>query len=146
MSFQHKINWPDMGRILPNRSIWYPPMTFGSDFQQSLKGRNFAWRCFSGVGREAEKTKRGTLRPREASSPFLHIYVDTMQKGKTKRWAWKKFCVLCAYFPLFWWDSMEEAQPLLFKFSVCTPGIAVPCYWCCCSGSAAVLTLRPQGP
>ena len=44
-----------------------PPMTFGSDFQQSLKGRNFAWGCFSGVGSEAEKNKK---RDSEAKRSF----------------------------------------------------------------------------
>ena len=49
-----------------------------------------------------QKDKESALRQREASSPFLHIHGDIMQKKENKKVNLEKFCVICAYFPPFW--------------------------------------------
>lgn len=93
MSFQHKTNWPDVQRFLPNPSIGYPPKTFGCWFLAK------AWKVEILLGnvlveREVRhKGKVSVLRQEEASSSFLHIcvyaYLCKNKKKKTKRWTWK---------------------------------------------------------
>lgn len=117
-------------------------------FPAKLERWKFCLEMFWWSKKWSRKKQKEALWGREASSPFLHIHVDTMQKGKTKRWTWKRFCVICACFPLFWWDGIKETQLLLlfFFFFVCTTGIIAPCCCCYCSVASVVLTLRPHGP